>query len=141
LGKDGDFAINSTEPNAWFSYQHNVHYVDEKTLLLFDNGNSRCFGVKNCHSRGQIWTINEENMTASPVLNVDLGNFSDAQGSAETLPNGNFVFTSGSQGPPAAIFGQSIEVLPDGTKVYVLEAGAREYRSYRMRGLYRGIHR
>jgi arylsulfate sulfotransferase len=141
LGKDGDFAINSTEPNPWFSYQHNVHYIDEKTLLLFDNGNSRCFGVNNCHSRGQIWTIDEKNMTASPVLNVDLGNFSDSQGSAETLPNGNFVFTSGSQGPPAAIFGQSIEVLPDGTKVYVLEAGAREYRSYRMRGLYRGIRR
>jgi len=46
--------------NPWFSYQHNVHYVDEKTLLLFDNGNSRCFGVKNCHSRGQIWTIDEK---------------------------------------------------------------------------------
>jgi len=35
----------------------------------------------------------------------------------------------GIAGPAAGYFGQSIEVLPDGTKVYVLEAGAREYRS------------
>jgi len=141
LGKDGDVAINTTEPSPWFSHQHNVHYLDKNTLLLFDNGNVRCFGVKNCNSRGQKWTIDEEAMTATPLLNVDLGNYSDALGSAETLPNGNFVFTSGFQGTPEAPFGQSIEVLPDGSKVYVLEGAAREYRSYRMKDLYRGIHR
>jgi arylsulfate sulfotransferase len=139
LGQDGDFAINSTDPNPWFSYQHNPHFLDDTTLLLFDNGNVRCAGVKDCHSRGQVWTLDEEAMTATPVLNADLGNFSDALGSAERLPNGNLVFTSGSQGNPPAQFGQSIEVLPDGTKTYVLEAAAREYRAYRVRGLYRGI--
>jgi Arylsulfotransferase (ASST) len=104
----------------------------------FDNGNVRCFGDDNCHSRGQTWTIDEETMTATPKLNVDLGNFSDALGSAERLPNGTFVFTSGSQGTDTS-FGQSIEVLPDGTKEYVLEGAALLYRSYRMTGLYRGI--
>jgi len=78
-------------------------------------------------------------MTATLVLNADLGNFSDALGSAERLPNGNFVFTSGSQGQPPTQFGQSIEVLPDGTKTYVLEVAAREYRSFRVSSLYRGI--
>jgi hypothetical protein len=56
------------------------------------------------------------------------------------LPNGNFVFTSGSQGADT-IFGQSIEVRPNGTKEYVLEGAALLYRSYRMTGLYRGIRR
>jgi len=140
LGENGDFAIDSTEPSPWFSYQHNAHYLDERTLLLFDNGNVRCLGDETCHSRGQTWTIDEKTMTATPKLNVDLGNFSDALGAAERLPNGNFVFTSGAQGTDTS-FGQSIEVQPDGTKQYVLEGADLLYRSYRMRGLYRGIRR
>ena len=36
------------------------------------------------------------------------------------------------------LFGQSIEMLPDGTKVYVQEVAARDYRSFRMSSLYRG---
>jgi hypothetical protein len=79
-------------------------------------------------------------MKASLIINVDLGNYSTALGSAERLPNGNFVFTSGALGTQTA-FGQSIEVLPDGTKEYVLEGGGWEYRTYRMRGLYHGIRR
>jgi arylsulfate sulfotransferase len=111
LGKDGDFTTDSTDPSPWFSYQHNVHYLDKKTLLLFDNGNVRCFNDENCHSRGQAWTIDEENMTATLGRNIDLGNFSDALGSAERLPNGNFVFTSGAQGTDIS-FGQSIRSAP-----------------------------
>jgi hypothetical protein len=131
--------VDSTDPTPWFSYQHNVHYLNDGALLLFDNGNVRCSGVANCHSRGQAWKIEEETMTATPILCIDLGNFSDALGSGEKLPNGNFVFTSGNQRKPFAPFGQSIEVLPDGTKAYVLEGGSREHRSYRMSGFYRGI--
>jgi hypothetical protein len=138
LGKDGDFAVDSTDPSPWFSYQHNVHYLDQKTLLLFDNGNVRCLGVKPCNSRGQTWTVDEQTMTASLKLNIDLGNYSDALGSAERLPNGNFVFTSGFLGTSNALTGQSIEVLPDGTEEYVLQGAAHEYRSYRVASLYGG---
>jgi arylsulfate sulfotransferase len=138
LGKDGDFAVVSTDPSPWFSYQHNVHYLNQQTLLLFDNGNVRCSGVPKCHSRGQTWTIDEKTMMATPKLNVDLGNFSGALGSAEKLPNGNFVFTLGFLGTslPEA---QSMEVNRNGAREYVLEGGALEYRSYRMAGLYGGI--
>jgi hypothetical protein len=139
LGQDGDFAVHSTDPSPWFSYQHNVHYLDKKTLLLFDNGNVRCFGVKPCHSRGQTWTIDEKTMTATLQLNVDVGNYSDALGSAERLPNGSFVFTSGFGGTSKHPSGQSIEVLPDGTREYILQGAGHEYRSYRMTGLYGGI--
>src|SRR5262249_23135132 len=53
--------------------------------------------------------------------------------------NGNFFFDSGRQGKPPW-FAQSIEVLPDGTKTYVLQDAGPEFHSYRMRTLYEGIN-
>src|SRR5262249_12034600 len=41
LGAGGDFALNSADPAAWFSHQHDAHYIDDHTLILFDNGNTR----------------------------------------------------------------------------------------------------
>src|SRR5262249_4039879 len=29
LGQGGDFAVNSADPNPWFSHQHNAHYIDD----------------------------------------------------------------------------------------------------------------
>lgn len=130
--------MNSSDPFPWNSHQHNAHYIDANTLILFDNGNTRRAGDPNANSRGQVWTLDEETMTAIPVLNADLGNYSLALGAAQTLPNGNYSFTSGFQGV-APFFAQTIEVLPDGAKSYVLEAAVREYRSYRMHSLYEGI--
>jgi hypothetical protein len=71
------------------------------------------------------------------MVSVDLGNYSDRVGSAQALSNGNYVFTSGAQGVPPFI-GQSIEVSPDGTKTYVLQADRALYRSFRVRTLYEG---
>src|SRR5262249_27815594 len=139
LGQDGDFTVNSTDPSPWFSHQHNAHYIDDHTLILFDNGNTRRASDPNAHSRGQVWRLDEQTMTATLLLNADLGNSSDALGAAQRLSNGNFSFTSGFQGQPPNQFGQTIEVLPDGTKSYVLEVNLIEYRSYRIRTLYEGI--
>jgi Arylsulfotransferase (ASST) len=143
LGQGGDFTIASTDPNPWFSHQHNAHYLDDHTLILFDNGNTRRASDPNAHNRGQVWTLDETSMTATPVLNADLGDYSDRFGSAQRLSNGNYSFTSGAQGqgPPSSQFGRTIEVLPDGTKTYVLETdhvGVLVYRSYRTRTLYEG---
>ena len=52
------------------------------------------------------------------------------------LPNGNLAFTSGGLGPGNNPSGQSIEVLPDGTRVYVQQLNEYEYRSYFERTLY-----
>ncbi len=139
LGQGGDFALNSSDPDAWFSHQHYPHYLDDSTLLLFDNGNRRQDVDPGAHSRGQAWRLDEHAMVATPLLNVDLGNYSGELGTAERMPNGNFVFNSGSQATPAGQIGQSIEVRPDGTKVYVLEAPAMVYRSFRLSSLYKGI--
>jgi arylsulfate sulfotransferase len=141
LGQGGDFAVNSTDPNPWFSHQHNAHFIDDHTLILFDNGNTRQATDPGAHSRGQVWTLDETKMTTTLVFNVDLGNYSFRLGSAQRLSNGNYSFMSGSQGrlPPPSQFGQTIEVLPAGTPSYVLQFASPEYRSYRVRTLYEGI--
>jgi hypothetical protein len=140
LGKDGDFTVNSTDPNPWFSHQHYAHYIDDSTLILFDNGNTRRASDPNAHSRGQVWKLDEQTMTATLVLNVDLGNYSDSQGAAQRLSNGDYSFTSGRQGQAPNFFGQSIEVRPDGSKAYVMEVNRTEYRSFRVRTLYVGTY-
>ncbi len=138
LGEGGDFTADSTDPYPWFSHQHNAHYSDDATLLVFDNGNTRCLGIQDCHSRGQVWALDEGTMTATSALNADLGNYSAFLGGAQGLPNGNFFFSGGPQTPDRD--SQSIEMLPDGTTTYVLEVAAAEYRSVRISDLYRAVH-
>ena len=53
LGPGGDFQINSTAPSPWFSHQHDVRYINDTTLALFDNGNLRQAKNSRAHSRGQ----------------------------------------------------------------------------------------
>jgi hypothetical protein len=69
-------------------------------------------------------------MTATLLVNADMGNYSSFLGSAQMLPNGNLTFTSGGllQGRSGA--GQSIEVLPNGTRIFVQLMSLFEYRSY-----------
>jgi arylsulfate sulfotransferase len=138
LGQGGDFTVSSTDPSPWFSHQHNAHYIDDTTLVLFDNGNTRRASDPNADSRGQVWTLDEQTMTATLVVNTDLGNYSDAVGAAQRLSNGNYSFTSGRPLPNQ--FAQSIEVSPDGTKVYVLQANRQEFRTFRLRTLCEGIN-
>jgi hypothetical protein len=138
LGQGGDFALAGAGPDAWFSHQHNAHYIDDHTLILFDNGNTRRATDPNAHSRGQVWSLDETSMTATPVLNADLGNYSFRLGSAQRLSNGNYSFLSGSEGQPPRDTARSIEVRPDGTPVYVLAFASPEYRSFRVRTLYEG---
>jgi len=138
LGQGGDFTADFTDPKLWFSHQHTPHYIDDHTLILFDNTNTRRASDPTANSRGQVWTLDEQAMTATLVLNADMGNYSDRVGSAQRLSNGNYSFTSGAIGNPPFV-GQSIEVLPDGTKTYVLQVGRGVYRAYRARTLYEGV--
>ena len=41
LGQGGDFTINSSDPSPWFSHQHDVRYINDTTIVLFDDGNTR----------------------------------------------------------------------------------------------------
>ncbi len=131
LGQGGDFSMNSTDPSPWFSHQHDVRYVNDTTLVLFDDGNVRWTQDQQAHSRGQELVINEQTMQVTLVVNADLGNYAKAVGSAQRLPNGNLVFDSG-------FAGQTIEVLPDGTQSYVLQMSKLgfQYRAYIYGSLY-----
>jgi len=137
LGQGGDFTVNASDPNPWFSHQHDSHFINNTTLIVFDNGNTRRDSDPNADSRGQVWTIDENTRTATLAFNVDLGNYSDKVGSAEALSNGNYCFTSGFILPTG--IGQSIEVLPDGSPTYVLQLSISLYRSFRVRTLYAGV--
>jgi hypothetical protein len=88
-----------------------------------------------------VWALDETTMTATLVLNADLGSYSGALGAAQRLSNGDYSFTLGTNGPvppapkPPA---HTVEVSPTGIKSYDLDAGTPEYRSYRARTLYEG---
>lgn len=139
LGQGGDFTVNSTDPSAWFSGQHDAHYIDASTLILFDDGDTRQASDPTADSRGQVWKLDEHTLTATLVFNADLGNYSSALGSAQRLSNGDYAFDSGRQGQAPNLFAQTIEVRPDGSQAYVLEVNKSEFRSFRVRTLYEGI--
>jgi hypothetical protein len=134
LGQGGNFTINSSDPYPWFTHQHDVRYVNDSTIVVFDDGNLRHDTTQFKDSRGQELILNEQTMQATLVVNADLGNYSLAVGSAQRLPSGNLDFTSGFLG--GASFGQSIEVLPNGTKTDVMQMTGLVYRSYFMSTLY-----
>jgi hypothetical protein len=130
LGAGGNFQPIANIPDPWFSHQHDVRYINDTTLLVFDDGNTRQASNSAADSRGQEWVLNEQNMTATLVVNADMGNYSAFLGSAQMLPNGNLAFTSGGLMTSNNQAGQTIEVLPNGTKVYVQQMSGFEYRSY-----------
>ncbi len=147
LGPDGDFTLYPVaSPNnafPWFSHQHDVNYLDSTTLAVFDNGNTRCLGAAHgtCDSRGQEYLLDEKAMSATLTLNVDLGGFSSAVGSAQRLANGNFYFDSGRQMTLSGqIYGQTTEVVPSGTPVYINQFPQQLYRAWRLPSLYSPVN-
>ena len=134
LGAGGDFTIVSSDPDPWFSHQHDVRYVNDNTIVLFDDGNTRVANDPNePDSRGQELVLNEQTMTATLVVNADLNTYSAALGSAQLLPNRNLAFTSGFQSNNSS---ETIEVLPDGTQTFIQSISGYEYRSYLTSSLY-----
>ena len=139
LGPEGDFTIVSNDPSPWFTHQHNAMYINNTTIVLFDDGNVRRATNPNADSRGQELVLNEQTMTATLVVNADLGNYSSALGSAQLLPNGDLDFTSGFQDQNTSPLGQTIEVEPNGTQTFVQQIASDEYRSYLMSNLYGSV--
>jgi hypothetical protein len=134
LGLGGDFQIQSTDPNPWFSHQHDPQILpDETTLALFDNGNLRNFMDPSQNSRGQVLVLDEAARTATLTLNYDVGQFSVALGAAQKLHDGDYFFNA-SYVTNGLTY--SVEVAPDGKLVSSLNPAAPVYRSFRMPDLY-----
>ncbi len=142
LGKDGDFAYDSTEPYPWFSHQHDATYEPggRSTITLFDNGNTRLGVDAGAASRGQAIQLDEENRTARLALNADLGVLSGALGSAQKLRDGSYSFDAGLVSDPDGLFnsaGFSIQVDPSGSQVLSsIKLLGPVYRSFRLADLY-----
>lgn len=133
LGRDHNFSVQSSDPYPWFTHQHDVTYAPNGLLTLFDNGNTR-IAENGGNSRGQSWQLDEVNMIATPVLNLDMGVFSMATGSAELLSNGDYHFFLGFVNNDSS---ESVEVTPGGSYQFQeVEPNNVGYRSFRMRTLY-----
>ena len=144
MGLGGDFDINNTglDPWPWFSHQHDVSLISNGgTMLLFDNGDTRIalppIGLgptgcmpNDCDSRGMALEFNEATMTAAPLLSLDLGIYSPADGSAQLLSNGNYFFDA-----PLVLTVNSVDnyAIEDGG---VTVQGPEGYRGWRMASLY-----
>jgi hypothetical protein len=137
LGPEGNFASSVPAGQTAFqffnSHQHDAEYQANGLLSLFDNGNTRV-SVSGGNSRGQAWQINETNMTATPVVDVDLGAYSLATGSAQRLANNNYHFYLGFIN---ASNSQSVETTTAGADQFKLsQPDTVGYRSFRMNTLY-----
>ena len=135
LGKDGDFTFLSDDPWPWFSHQHDANILPDSPtrMLVFDNGNVRFSQNSSAQSRGQVLRIDEENRTVTFDLNVNLGAYPLALGSAQLLSNGNYHFNLGWM-PNAR--GQALEYDASGQLVTQVESETQLYRTFRMRNLY-----
>jgi hypothetical protein len=132
LGKDGDFKVDSTAANPWFSYAHDVGYEPSGSdmLTIMDNNQSD----KKAGSRAQVWKIDEEKRVATLVYNVDLGVRVNCCGSMQILKNGGY---STEAGWVPTMYGRTMETDKDGKVVFALDVeDAIVYRSFRVEDMY-----
>jgi hypothetical protein len=151
MGNGGDFSFTTpTTPCTgtgysglfqWFTHQHDAEFNTDGSFTIFDDGNTRKFYCDpNGNSRGQAYTVNQVNRTVTPILNADLGAYSFALGSAQTVKYGaatNYSFNNGVIGGfgPQGV-SQTVEVDGSGNIVFNLQAPTLTYRTFRMTDLY-----
>ena len=128
LGKDGDFTLTDSDPNLWFSYQHDANVLPDGRLALYDNGNERLVTDINATSRGQVYILDEVAMTAQLDINIDLEVRSGFLGSAALTPDGSMHFNSGAAGMASI----HEDIARDGTSHGAFQTDAWIYRSFRM---------
>jgi arylsulfate sulfotransferase len=138
LGRDGDFQINSSDPYPWFSHQHDGNFEagDPTKLMVFDDGNTRVAAMQGGNSRGQVLQIDEQSLSATPVLSADLGVYAPAVGSAQHLRDGNYHFDVGFVMENGTIDSYSFEVDPSGQIQYEAHQNVILYRTFRMTDMY-----
>lgn len=133
LGRDGDFGFISDDPYPWFSHQHDAQFIDNSRIILFDNGNTHVVTNPAAHSRGQVIRLDEVNRLAHLEVNVDLGGYSRALGSAQKLPNGAYHFDAGWLPDSSAV---SMEMDESGEITYAIRADSPQYRTFRLQDMY-----
>jgi hypothetical protein len=137
MGIDGDFQINSSDPFPWFSHQHdgNFQISNPGRLLVFDDGNTRV-KANGGNSRGQVYQVNEETRKVTPLLNLDLGVYSAAVGSAQHLRDGTYHFDAGFVLENGTIDAYAIESNLKGEIQYKANQNTILYRTFRLIDMY-----
>ena len=137
LGLQGDFTIDPPTPLAWFTHQHDTRYLSDQDIIVYDNGTLRCKLWDHCVSRGQVYRLDEDAMTATLVVNVNLDKYASALGAAQRLINGNFHFSSGTLlDEQGHYISHSDELTVQSDLIYETVTEGAVYRSYRLRDLY-----
>ena len=138
LGYQGDFTMLNTPgiPSPWFSHQHDVEvWVDHTpgVITLFDNGNTRHSTDPSATSRGQVLTIDEQNLEVNIFANVDFPFYSSGYGTSQILDNGNYWWQAGAG--PGPFQTRSFEYRPSGATgipAYSIQYEDTAYRSFRL---------
>jgi hypothetical protein len=150
---DFTFVNVFSDPWPWFSHQHDagIENGGAGPMTLMDNGNTRVSqpplglgsgcGPYDCDNRGMAVTFSETAMQVTPVLSVDLGYYSEAEGSAQLLADGNYFFVS-SIVPISLrnVVGYNMEVTPTPAtgpaNLMINIQGPNHYRGWQMPNLY-----
>jgi hypothetical protein len=136
LGKGGDFKVESTEADPWFSFAHDVGYepAGSNTITVSDNASAIYEKDKKTGSRAQVWKLDEEKRIATLAYNVDLGIHTRCCGSMQTLKNGNYTSIAGWALP---LYGHTVETDKAGKVLFATDVeGAIVYRTYRVDDMY-----
>lgn len=135
LGKDGDFKVESKDPNPWFAYQHDAGFepVDSNLLTLVDDGDTSGRDEK-AVVRSQVWKLDEEKHVATLVYNAPLGVHTFCCGSIQALKHGGYSSVAGASIP---LRGRTAETDKDGKVVAAMDiVGNIDYRSFRIDDMY-----
>ncbi len=135
LGKDGDFKVESADPNPWFRYQHDAGFepADSDILSLVDDGD---ISGKDAAAvvRGQVWKLDEEHHVATVVYSAPLGVHTFCCGSIQKLKSGRYGVVAGA---PLPLQGRTTETDKDGKVVFAIDIpGEIDYRSFRVENMY-----
>lgn len=118
-GENSDFAF--ADAAAMPSYQHDASRLPDGRLAVFDNG----VGRQPQQSRGAVWEVDEQAMTAELVLDQQPAEaaFAEVTGSSQAAPNGNQLVNYGNTGRLVEFSGAEpvFTATFDGTSTYKAE--------------------
>ena len=121
LGDEGDFTLDG---DLWFSHQHSPHWLDDGSLLLYDNG------VGNPHvddadevSRALQYELDEDTWTATQLWTDQAEPFVSLVASdADPMPGGHVLILDTGVGPENPTQGRirEVEHTPEAANVWTL---------------------
>ena len=137
-GRRWRLTAKTTDAHPWFSFQHDAGFepVGGNLLTVLDDGHERKKTDSAANTRGQVWKLDEEAHTATLMHNADLGVYSVAVGSAQSLKSGGYTFEAGFINP-SSVYSRAVETSAEGKVVYALQVeGLVVYRSFRVADMY-----